>query len=178
MQGNHFNFCPKCGSKNIQTENDGRKWVCPDCGFELYNNVAASVAVLMLNDKGEALFEVRAKEPRKGFLALPGGFCEPDERSEVSAKRECLEEIGAEPESLYFIGSFPNTYLYKDIEYKTCDNFFAAKLKPDFAPKLQKSEVSALEWHKVDSKEAIDVLPIAFDSCRQALLEWLGHKAD
>ena len=79
MENNRFNYCPECGGRNIATENNGRKWKCPDCGFTLYNNVASAVGLVIINDRGEVLLEKRAKEPRKGYLAFPGGFVDPDE---------------------------------------------------------------------------------------------------
>ena len=66
---NDFNFCPNCGGKNIQNLNM-RKWKCDDCGYTLYNNVAAAVGLVIQNAQGKILFEKRAKDPRKGFLAL------------------------------------------------------------------------------------------------------------
>ena len=173
MEGNKFNFCPKCGSKNIETLKNGQQWSCPDCGFVMFNNVAASTAIIILNHKGEALFEVRAKEPRKGYLALPGGFCEPDETGEEAARRECAEEIGFSPESLKFVGIFPNTYVYRDFTYKTSDTFFETELPEGQDFELQESEVTKLEWHDVSSKEAVEALPIAFESTKMALLERL-----
>lgn len=173
MKDNHFNFCPQCGSQEIQTLKNGQQWSCPKCGFVLFNNVAASTALIILNDRGEALFEVRAKDPRKGFLALPGGFCEPDETGEEAARRECQEEIGFQPENLKFVGVFPNIYVYRDFTYKTSDIFFETKLPEGQEFKLQESEVTQLEWHDVSSKEAIEELPIAFESTKRALLERL-----
>lgn len=173
MEGNRFNFCPKCGSKNIQTLKNGQQWSCPDCDFVFFNNVAASTAIIILNAKGEALFEVRAKEPRKGFLALPGGFCEPDETAEESSKRECAEEIGFVPEELEIVGIYPNTYVYRDITYKTSDVFFETTLPEEHEFKLQESEVAKLEWHDVSSREAVEALPIAFESTKRALLKRL-----
>ena len=113
---NDFLICPKCQSKNIQNIN-ARKWFCPDCGFDLYNNVAAAVGLIIEDTDGTLIFEIRAKEPRKGFLALPGGFCDPDESAEQAAFRECREETGVEPSSIKYIASFPNTYIYKEIKY-------------------------------------------------------------
>ena len=64
---NAFNMCPMCGSKNI--ENPGlRKWICRDCGFDLYNNVAAAVGIIIYDKDKNVLFEVRAKEPKKDLL--------------------------------------------------------------------------------------------------------------
>ena len=173
MEGNRFNFCPKCGSKKIETLENGRQWSCPECGFVLFNNVAASTAINILNAKGEALFEVRAKEPRKGSLALPGGFTEPDETAEESARRECEEEIGFVPKELKIVGIYPNTYVYREITYKTCDVFFETNLPAEHEFKLQESEVAKLEWHDVSTKEAVEALPIAFESTKRALLERL-----
>ena len=118
MSMNTFNFCPKCGSKSISYV-DSKKWVCPDCGFTLYNNIASAVAVVIADEYGGVLLETRAKEPRKGFLALPGGFTDRDETAEQAAMRECFEETGLKLESVEYLCSFPNDYEYKNIAYKT-----------------------------------------------------------
>jgi ADP-ribose pyrophosphatase YjhB (NUDIX family) len=52
---------------------------------------------------------VRAKEPAKGKLALPGGFVNPDEGAFEGLRRECLEEISWDPGPEAFrYASFPN----------------------------------------------------------------------
>ena len=176
MENNRFNFCPECGSKKIQTLLNGRQWFCPDCGLELFNNVASAVGVILENEKHEILFERRAKEPRKNFLAFPGGFCEPDEEPEKSVMRECSEEIGVVPEKIKFVGAFQNTYVYKKIIYKTCDMFYSASLPSGFEFKTQKSEVISLEWVKVESLADIEKIPLAFESAKKALLKYLEIK--
>ena len=176
MEGNKFHFCPSCGSTAIETLKGGRKWLCPECRFDLYNNVASAVGLVIENDRGEILFERRAKEPRKGFLALPGGFTEPDESGEQAAVRECREEIGVQPLSVSYICSYPNTYAYRGITYKTCDMFFSAKLPPEASLKAQQGEVSEFLWLLLENAEAVEHCPIAFDSARQTLLTWLARK--
>ena len=178
MEKNQFTFCPSCGSKSIQTELGGRKWFCPDCGYTLYNNVAAAVGIILENEKGELLFERRAKEPRKGFLAFPGGFSEPDETGEEAVQRECREETGIVPEDIQYLCSFPNTYEYKGIRYKTCDLFFTARLPKDFVLRPQQGEVSAFEWVKIESKKDIENCPLAFVSARNTLATWLLKKKE
>jgi 8-oxo-dGTP pyrophosphatase MutT (NUDIX family) len=170
MEKNEFNFCPDCGSGKIQTLLNGRKWFCPECGFELFNNVASAVGVILLNENGEAFFERRAKDPQKNFLALPGGFCEPDEDAEICARRECMEEIGVKIGPIKFVGAFPNSYCYKKILYKTCDIFFEAEFPSDAEFKFQQSEVNGFEWRKINSAEEIEKIPLAFDSAKRALL--------
>ncbi|MGN0728501.1 NUDIX domain-containing protein [Treponema sp.] len=176
MENNKFNFCPDCGSKKIQTLFSGRQWKCPECGLVLFNNVASAVGVIIENEKHEVLLERRAKEPRRNFLAFPGGFCEPDEEAEKSAVRECMEEIGVAPEKLSFVGAFPNTYEYKGILYKTCDMFFSAVLPASFVLKMQPSEVVSLEWIPASSMEEIEKIPFAFESARKALARYRGEK--
>ncbi len=175
---NDFNLCPMCGSKNIQNKND-RKWFCPDCGFDLYCNVAASVGVLIFDEENNFLFEKRAKEPKKGFLTQPGGFIDADESAEEAVERECREEIGAQVTDIRYIGSYPNTYEYKKITYKTCDMFVTAKLSgsgslKELAEKLnaQESEVEEVVVQKISSESEIDALPLAFVSTRNALKDF------
>lgn len=179
---NDFALCPRCGGKNIRNANN-RKWQCPDCGFDLYNNVAASVGVVAADESGRVLFIRRAKKPREGFLALPGGFVDPDESLESAARRECSEEIGRAPSSLEYLGSFPNTYEYKGILYKTCDAFFAARFPGGIDSmdtfmeglRAQKEEALSLEARSVRSEKDADSLPLAFESARLALRAWLGR---
>ncbi|MBO4547452.1 MAG: NUDIX domain-containing protein [Treponema sp.] len=177
---NDFALCPKCGSKKIQFVQN-KKWQCPDCGLDLYCNVAAAVGLIICSPSGDVLFETRAKEPRKGFLALPGGFCNPDESAETAARRECMEEIGIEAQNIKYVASFPNTYPYKDFVYKTCDLFFEARLSQEQARgilqkiKADQKEVAAVELRKVKSQADIDALPLAFDSAKRALTTWLEH---
>ena len=176
MKNNRFVFCPECGGKNIQTLRNGQKWLCPDCGFDLYNNVASAVGLLIQNQNGEMLFEVRAKEPRKGFLAFPGGFTNADETGEQAAIRECLEETGVEPEEVKYLCSFPNTYEYRTIVYKTCDMFFTARLPQGFELKAQQGEEDGFVWVKIQDAGDVEKCPLAFESAKKTLLKWLEEK--
>ena len=177
---NDFKLCPMCGSKKIENHGN-RKWICPDCGFDLYNNVASAVGVVIYDKYDNVLFEVRAKEPRKGFIAVPGGFVDFEESAEEAVVRECREEIGVPVEGAQFLCTAPNTYEYKGIEYKTCDIFFTAALPPQYdsindfikSLKAEESEVVAFEARNISSEEDIENLPLAFESARHTLKRWL-----
>ncbi len=177
---NDFKLCPMCGSKKIENHGN-RKWICPDCGFDLYNNVASAVGVVIYDKYDNVLFEVRAKEPRKGFIAVPGGFVDFEESAEDAVVRECREEIGVPVEGAQFLCTAPNTYEYKGIEYKTCDIFFTAALPLQYdsindfikSLKAEESEVVAFEARKISSEEDIENLPLAFESARHTLKRWL-----
>jgi mutator protein MutT len=153
-----------------------RKWLCQDCGFDLYNNVASAVGLVIQTEDGKILLEKRAKEPRKGFLAFPGGFVDPDETAEEACIRECREEIGVEPVSLKYIASFPNTYDYKNIQYKTCDIFFEAVLPKGAKLHAQEGEVLGFEEVFVRNEKELAEIPLAFDSARKTLSLWLKNK--
>ena len=183
MSDNSFKFCPKCGKQNVEYLKN-KKWFCRDCGFDLYNNVAGAVGVVISDAQNNVLFEIRAKDPRKGFLALPGGFIDQNETAEAAVARECLEETGMKVESVSYLCSFPNDYEYKDIAYKTCDLFFTANV-PDSEGSVeelikelhgQQSEVTGFLACRVDSREDVERLPLAFPSARKALSEWIEKR--
>lgn len=179
---NDFNMCPMCGSKKI-VNHGNRKWVCQDCGFDLYCNVAAAVGVVVYDSENNVLFETRAKEPRKGFLCLPGGFVDFDESAEEAIVRECREELGLEISDFEFLCTYPNTYVYKNIEYKTCDMFFAVKLPEKFKNiedlinhlHADKSEVLEVKSEKVATEGDVEKLPLAFGSAVKTLKKFVNR---
>jgi 8-oxo-dGTP pyrophosphatase MutT (NUDIX family) len=130
-----FNFCPSCASRNICFERN-KLFRCPDCGFLYYHNVAAAAACIIETNEG-IVFLTRSKDPSKGKLDLPGGFIDQDEGAVEGMRRECLEELGTDFGAAFsFFASFPNDYLYKGIDYKTCDLYFAVS-----APDLKASDI-------------------------------------
>ena len=66
---NDFNFCPNCGGKNIKNVNM-RKWKCDDCGFTLYNNVAAAVGLVIQNEQGK-----EGQGAPQGLSCFAGRIC-------------------------------------------------------------------------------------------------------
>ena len=121
-----FNRCPNCGTPDISF--DGMKKLhCRACSFTFFHNTAAAVAVVLEYGKQIVLIR-RNKAPGKGKLDLPGGFVDPDESAEEAARREVKEELSMDLGALKYMGSYPNTYKYKDVTYKTCDLFFSSRI--------------------------------------------------
>lgn len=156
----NLEFCPKCGEKKLNWDNE-KKWSC-DCGFNLYNNVAGAVAVV-IKCKNEIFFTRRNQDPKKGKLDLAGGFVDPKESAEITCKREIFEELQLEIDEklLKYLSSLPNIYHYKGIDYNTLDLFYEYEVSEKFEVKLEISEISETVWIPSDQ---INLEDIAFDS--------------
>ncbi len=122
-----FKFCPKCGSGKFKFEGK-RSFLCSDCGFNLYINSSAAVAGIIENEKGELLLTVRAFNPAKGMLDLPGGFVDPMESVEMALKREIKEELNLDVLELKYLTSFPNEYVFSGFSVFTSDMAFICKV--------------------------------------------------
>jgi len=123
-----FRFCPRCGSDKIRISSVKSK-KCPDCGLDWYFNMSAAVAGLIFNDEGKLLMSVRAHEPAKGMLDLPGGFVDPGETAEDALIREIREELNLDIEIIAYLGTFPNTYLFSGVIYHTLDLAFKCRAR-------------------------------------------------
>jgi NAD+ diphosphatase len=162
-----FRLCPSCGAPDPAFL-DGKRWLCRECGFEYYHNVATAVGAI-LDRAGEIVFLERALDPGKGKLGLPGGFVDPGERAEEALRRECLEEIGWAPPSLSFLASFPNRYPYKGIEYRTCDFYFYHRLPArEPMPRIAPRDGESVSIRVVPLGE-IRIEDLAFESLARAI---------
>ncbi|MGC5427313.1 NUDIX domain-containing protein [Aeromonas veronii bv. sobria] len=157
-------FCPKCGGQTLQSVSP-KEFRC-GCGFHFFQNVATAVMVALCW-QDEVLVAVRACNPGKGLLDLPGGFVDPGESLEGALVRELQEELGLDvsAQPFTYLGSFPNIYPYDGIAYHTCDTFFAIRLseKPVIQPA---DDVAACQWLKISD---IPLSRFAFESTRTAM---------
>ena len=69
--------------------------VCAACGHVAYQNPKIVVGSVVA-DGGRVLLCRRAIEPRKGFWTLPAGYLELNETTAEGARREAMEEAGAD----------------------------------------------------------------------------------
>jgi len=167
-----ISFCPHCGKQTFHPVSE-KSWRCASCDFLWYQNTAAATAAIIVN-AGEILFAVRAGEPQAGKLDLPGGFVDNDETAEASLLRELDEELGLTGISPRYLTSFPNTYPYAGIEYKTVDLFYLVEL--DRRPPLQPADdVAGVRWISAD---ALPLADVAFGSVRHALRYFQANRDD
>lgn len=137
-----FRFCPKCGSERFVEHNEKSKH-CQACGFTYYFNPSSATVAFIVREtpplplpsegRGaaapwELLVVRRAKEPARGTLDLPGGFCDMFETGEEGVCREVHEETGLEVTATRFLFSLPNQYLYSNFLVHTIDMFFLCEV--------------------------------------------------
>jgi mutator protein MutT len=149
-----FRFCPRCGSDRFGI-NDFKSKKCADCGFVYYFNPLAATVGIITNGKGEILVARRAKEPAKGTLDLPGGFCDSYETAEEGVIREIKEETGLNVESTRYLFTIPNIYHYSGMELHTMDMFFHCKVK-DTERLIADDDVADLRWVEIEQLDAAE----------------------
>lgn len=149
-----FGFCPRCGSSDF-TENDFKSKRCHSCGFVYYFNPLAATAGIITDGKGNILVAKRSKEPAKGTLDLPGGFCDSYETAEECIAREIVEETGLRIDSAEYLFSIPNRYIYSGMELHTMDLFFLCTVKDCKVP-IAGDDVESLQWIAIDRLDSRD----------------------
>ena len=165
-------YCPKCSDESLLWDGE-KKWNCSVCDFVLFHNCAAAVAVI-IRFEDELMFTRRNQEPKKGKLDLAGGFTDPKESSEETCARELYEElkIKIDLHQQKILGTLPNVYHYKGIDYNTLDIFFEYRIDEKPNMELDHSEVSEIVWLK---KDQISLEDIAFDSQKRFLKKYLNQ---
>lgn len=161
-------FCPRCGAEGL-TLNVSGGLLCSECDLEFFFNTAAAVAALITDAEGRLLLTVRRQDPSKGMLDLPGGFVNHGESAEDALRREILEELGIEIVNLRYFGSWPNSYIYSGLEYKTLDLAFRA----DIAGEISIIPGDDVLDYVFMEPEKINLDDIAFDSIKQIISSYL-----
>lgn len=121
-----FNFCPRCAASALSIDEE-REIRCGACGFRFFFNTAAAAGCFLFRGD-ELVLGVRAQEPQRGQLDVPGGFIEFGESLEAGIQREVREEMGVSIENLQYLTSAPNHYPFAGVPYRTLDVFFTGNV--------------------------------------------------
>lgn len=135
------------------------------CKFIFFQNIAAAVGVIIVYNE-KIVMTVRAEDPAKKLLDLPGGFVNPNENLERAAKREVKEELNIEIDDLAYLCSAPNTYLYENIEYLTLDSIFVSY--PDSIDEID-IDKKEIEAYRLVNLEELNSADVAFPSVRTGI---------
>lgn len=158
QEGKHllhlFGYCPKCGAKAFAEDTEKSKR-CEACGFTYFMNPSASTVAVIVDERDRLLVVRRSKEPAKGTLDLPGGFCDCYETGEEGVRREVMEETGLSVTESQYLFSLPNMYRYSGLDIPTLDLFFLCKVASTEGAKAMDDagEVLWLPWQKVKAED-------------------------
>lgn len=158
-----FQYCPRCGEKRLQA-NDAKSIACRACGFVYYHGTAA-VALAIVEYAGKIILTRRAREPRKGFLGLPGGFVDYGENLEDALVRELQEELNLAVSAPVYLCSQSERYPFREVVYCTSVAVFVAGVE-DLVNAAARDDISEFLLVRPDE---IDPGKIAFESHRAAL---------
>jgi ADP-ribose pyrophosphatase YjhB (NUDIX family) len=143
---------------------------CQQCGFTYYANPSSATAAFIFDDEDRLLVARRGKEPAKGTLDLVGGFVDMDETAEEGLCREIQEETGLVVNSVEYLFSLPNRYLYSGMVIHTLDMFFRVHV-PTGVPVRAADDAAELLWLPLS-----EVHPAEFglQSIRRAVMRLIG----
>jgi 8-oxo-dGTP diphosphatase len=114
-----------------------------------YNEVRVGIAVFITNETNQVLIGKRIGKHGGGEYGCPGGHMEFGESIREAAKREVMEEIGAEIENIEFLRVL-NLNQYPPRHY--IDIGVCAKIKSGQTPKLMEPEkCEGWEWHDISN---------------------------
>ena len=169
-----FKFCPRCGASGFSVH-DFKSKACKACGFVYYMNAAAATVALIQDAEGQLLVGRRAREPAKGTLDLPGGFCDIGETLEAGLAREVAEETGLEVSSAKLLFTLPNRYPYSGLVVHTVDSFFACEVAGGVAHAHEAArpadDVAELLWLPLDK---VDPEQFGLMSIREGVKRFLA----
>lgn len=166
-------YCMRCGSDAVGYQK-GDAIQCAACDFRYYINSAAAVAVLIVDAKGRLLLTQRACDPGKDLWDLPGGFVDIGEQAEEAVERELQEELNVRVQTIQYLGSYPNEYVYSGLTIYTLDMAFVCKIR-DFSTITAKDDVVAYRFFPL---QTINFNEIAFDSIRTIIKDFVKHKTN
>ena len=90
-----YRYCPVDATPLEKSGGSPTGMKCPECGRFWYRNSSPSTGCAIVED-GRVLVTIRAGEPEKGRVDVPGGFLEPGEHPVDALVREVREELDVE----------------------------------------------------------------------------------
>jgi ADP-ribose pyrophosphatase YjhB (NUDIX family) len=153
-------YCSDCGAalaRRVPPDDNRPRAVCDHCGAIHYENPKVVTGCLVVRGSRVLLCR-RAIEPRRGYWTLPAGYLELEETSSEGARRETLEEAGAE------VRVGPLFLIYDVPHLSQVQLFFRAELtREGIAPGPESLEVAFVEIADIPWSE------LAFSAVRAAL---------
>lgn len=165
---NVLKYCSRCGSEHT-TYRSNDSIFCEKCGFQFFVNSVSAVAVIIKDEEDNILLTVRGQNPGKNMLDLPGGFVDIGETAEQAVKREIKEELGLTVQTMSYLGSYPNEYVYSGLTIHTLDLAFECTVAHYERVKVA-DDVSDYVFV---SRKKMDLEKIAFTSIQKIIKDYI-----
>ena len=169
-----FQYCPVCGSHEFAVNNFKSK-KCVQCGFTYYANPCSATAAFIVDDHRHLLVVRRGKEPAKGTLDLPGGFCDMGETVEEGMIREIREETGLEVDHIEYLFSSPNVYEYSGMGIHTLDMDFLVRVHGNSIAVTAADDAAEALWLTIDE---VNPAEFGLTSIRNAVIRFLNEQKE
>jgi len=156
-------YCTHCASPLVQripSGDDRARHICDACGTIHYQNPKMVVGTVP-RYRDRILLCRRAIEPRYGFWTLPAGYLETGETLADGARRETLEEAGAQVDGLIPYAAFNITFV-SQIYFM----FLADMVSDEFSAGYESLEVRLFREHEIPWTD------IAFTVIRETLTQY------
>jgi NAD+ diphosphatase len=155
-------YCGVCGSPMEMSTEISKK--CPQCGKEVWPQLATAIIVLVHKD--DEVLLVHARNFKGDFYGLVAGFVETGETLEEAVHREVMEETGLTIKNLKYFGSQPWPYpcglmVGYHADYESGDIH------------LQREELSKGAWF---TKDHLPQIPEKLSIARKILDAWIDQK--
>ena len=140
-------FCMRCGAELTEREHptDGLVPYCEACGDYRFPVYSTAVSAAVLNPERTHILLIRQYgEPHD---VLPAGYVDKGETAEHAVRRELMEELGLEAESLRFLGS----HYYEPSETLML-NFLVTATQHEARPNY---EVDSWRWFPIKEARTI-----------------------
>lgn len=151
------NNCFVCGG--VITKKSHNSYWCDTCEHLFFENPRPTSDLLLFDKAGRFLLAKRAYEPSKGKWDVPGGFVDPGDDLESSARREIMEELGLDETAygeLHYVASRALTYEWHKETYQLVANWFVARLKG--SPKVvPQDDVSEAKFFTLEDLPQLDL---------------------
>lgn len=154
-------FCGICGGQMMMNTDISKR--CPECGKEVWPQLATAIIVLI--HKNNEVLLVQARNFRTNFYGLVAGFVETGETLEEAVIREVKEETHLEIGNIRYFGSQPWPYPCGLMVGFNAD-YVSGEIQ------LQKEELVAGAWFRRDN---LPQIPEKLSIARKLIDAWLDN---
>ena len=142
-----MNYCMQCGTRLVirHHETEGDVPYCESCGEFRYPVFNTAVSMTVMDEARERIILIQ--QYGRPHYILPAGYIDKGETAEHAVRRELMEELGLEAESLRFLGS----HYYEPSETLML-NFLVTVTQHEARPNY---EVDSWRWFPMEEARTI-----------------------